>query len=150
MCIRDRFRDLQEYTLVFTAIGPKADELNAQGLPSHIIVRSFVPQLSLLKRASLFVSHVGMGSCMEALLNAVPLVAVPCHTDQLLNARIVESLKIGKKLSDTTVEGMRDTIIQVIKDEEIRSNVEKFSQQINPEESRAKFYEIVKANLKSL
>lgn len=43
-------------------------------LPSNFIVRSYVPQLDLLRRCAAFVTHAGMNSVQEALYHGVPLV----------------------------------------------------------------------------
>lgn len=45
--------------------------------PSNFIVRPFVPQLEILKRAAAFVTHGGMNSVNEALYFDVPLVLCP-------------------------------------------------------------------------
>lgn len=46
-----------------------------------VVVR-FAPQLELLKRATLVITHAGLNTVLESLLEGVPLVAVPLGNDQ--------------------------------------------------------------------
>lgn len=60
-------------------------------LPDNFIVRSFVPQLELLRRCTAFVTHAGMNSVQEALYYGVPLVMAPRAADQFwISARAAE------------------------------------------------------------
>lgn len=66
--------------------------------PPNFIIRSFVPQLELLARASVFVSHGGMNSVNEALYHNVPLVMVPQGADHAWIAARVAQLGAGIRL----------------------------------------------------
>lgn len=64
----------------------------AQPLPGNPLVVPFAPQLELLKRAALTVTHAGMNTTMESLAHGVPMVAIPIANDQpAVAARIVRS-----------------------------------------------------------
>jgi len=61
------------------------DQLLAESLgpmPENFIVRSFVPQIEILRRSAVFVTHAGMNSVQEALYHGVPLVMAPQGADQ--------------------------------------------------------------------
>jgi UDP:flavonoid glycosyltransferase YjiC (YdhE family) len=58
-------------------------------LPDNVHARRFVPQLEVLARAALFVTHGGMNSANEALYAGVPMLVVPQGADQPLVARQV-------------------------------------------------------------
>jgi MGT family glycosyltransferase len=58
-------------------------------VPDNFIVRPAVPQLEVLQRADLFITHGGINSVHEGLYYGVPLVLVPHQFEQLLNARCV-------------------------------------------------------------
>lgn len=64
-------------------------------VPVNVEVRRTFPQISVLNNATVFLSHAGMGSAMEALLTQVPVVAVPQQGDQYLNARKIQELGLG-------------------------------------------------------
>ncbi len=51
-------------------------------LPGNPIVVPFAPQLELLKRAALAITHAGLNSALESLMFGVPLVALPVANDQ--------------------------------------------------------------------
>eukprot|EP01015_Nassula_variabilis_P023122 TRINITY_DN4305_c0_g2_i1.p1 TRINITY_DN4305_c0_g2~~TRINITY_DN4305_c0_g2_i1.p1 ORF type:complete len:293 (+),score=16.81 TRINITY_DN4305_c0_g2_i1:381-1259(+) len=144
----EAFRNHEEYTIVISALEFKAKELSAQCLPKHIIVKSYVPQISLLRKAKLFFSHAGMGGVMEALISGVPIVGFPWGADQIVNTNVIEVSGVGKRLVDTSVEGVYKTITEVMENQEFRANAKKYSEMINPELSRKRFYELVKSNLK--
>ncbi len=49
--------------------------------PAHVVM-DFVPQLEVLRRVDLFVTHAGFNSVTEALAEGLPLLAVPITADQ--------------------------------------------------------------------
>jgi MGT family glycosyltransferase len=51
-------------------------------LPGNPIVVPFAPQLELLARASLTITHAGMNTALETLAHGVPAVAIPVGNDQ--------------------------------------------------------------------
>lgn len=77
----EAFRQLPEWQLVLT-VGKKLDPTQFEPLPSNVIAVRYAPQLELLPRAQLFISHAGMGSMMEALYFGVPLLCFPHGADQ--------------------------------------------------------------------
>lgn len=76
---------------VVLATGDKIDPSTLATPPANFLVQPYVPQLEILQRAALFITHGGMNSTSEALLYGVPLIVVPQHGDQFLVAsRVVE------------------------------------------------------------
>jgi MGT family glycosyltransferase len=67
-------------------------------LPPNVAVRAFARHDVLLPRASLVVTHAGLGTVMAALAHGVPLVCMPMGRDQDTNARRVEALGAGLAL----------------------------------------------------
>jgi UDP:flavonoid glycosyltransferase YjiC (YdhE family) len=60
-------------------------------LPKEIVLVPSAPQIEILKRASLFLTHTGFGSMHESLYFGVPMIAMPISADQPLNARYLEN-----------------------------------------------------------
>lgn len=59
-------------------------------LPGAPLVVSYAPQLELLKKAALTITHAGLNTVLESLTNGVPAVAIPITNDQPgVAARIV-------------------------------------------------------------
>jgi zeaxanthin glucosyltransferase len=60
--------------------GFSSDEF--QGLPGQPIVVQFAPQLELLKRVSVVITHAGMNTALESIAAGKPMVAIPIGNDQ--------------------------------------------------------------------
>lgn len=74
-------------------------DLNALGpIPANFIVRPSVPQLEVLQRAAVFITHGGINSVHEGLYYGVPLILIPQQFEQLLNARSVVARGAGTLL----------------------------------------------------
>lgn len=71
-------------TRILLVVGGRTDPAGLGTPPANTVVRRFVPQLEVLRATSVFVTHGGMNSVLEALANAVPLVAVPQQVEQLV------------------------------------------------------------------
>lgn len=101
---------------VVIAVGKSASPEILQDIPANCLIQQFVPQLEILQRASLFITHGGMNSVNEALAYNVPLVIVPQGADQHLIARQVAKLGAGKQLSahDFTAEKIRQAVEEVL------------------------------------
>lgn len=99
-------------------------------MPNNILLRPQVPQLEILKRAHLFISHCGMNSTSETIMYAVPVVSIPLEGDQHMNGkRICDDLKLGVRLDalKLTVDIIADAIDEVLSDEKYTKNVQEMS-----------------------
>jgi MGT family glycosyltransferase len=68
-------------------------------IPKNVLLMERVPQLDVLKRASLFITHCGQNSTSEAIHYGVPMLAVPVMGDQLVVAyRMSDELGLGKRI----------------------------------------------------
>lgn len=92
-------------------------------LPPNVEVHRSVPQLSVLTRASAFLTRGGMAGVMEALVLGVPMVVVPRMADQQLNGQRVEELGLGVVLDCVTPEGLRSLLQQVMTDPSICARI---------------------------
>jgi UDP:flavonoid glycosyltransferase YjiC (YdhE family) len=54
-------------------------DLNLEGAP---FVVPFAPQLELLRRAAITITHAGLNTALESLAQGVPMVAIPITNDQ--------------------------------------------------------------------
>ena len=61
-------------------------------------MREFLPQVRLLERSAVAVSHGGNNSVTEALTAGVPLLVLPLSTDQFAGAAAVERAGVGLAL----------------------------------------------------
>ncbi len=84
---------------VVMALGRRVDPAALGPLPANVEAHRSVPQLAVLAAASAFVTHAGMGSCVEALWFGVPTVAIPLAAEQFGNAAILGALGVGEQLA---------------------------------------------------
>ncbi len=73
-----RFSEMQVVLSVGRNVSP--DDLGP--IPSNTIVVRVAPQIELLKRAALCITHAGLNTALEALAQGVPMVAIPIGYDQ--------------------------------------------------------------------
>ncbi|WP_163508267.1 macrolide family glycosyltransferase [Fodinicola acaciae] len=114
---------------VVMAIGDRVTRDELGTLPPNVEVRAHVPQLEVLRHATVFLSHAGMGSTMEAMYFGVPLVTVPQMVEQEINAGRVVELALGLRLDRRTVDAAQivDAVLAVAASDEIRANVTKMA-----------------------
>ena len=88
------------------------------------LVVPFAPQLELLQRARLTVTHGGLNTVMESLCWGVPLVVVPIANDQPGIAARVQRHGLGEKLRllNITSEMLRTAMHKVLFDAHYREN----------------------------
>ncbi|WP_279583322.1 nucleotide disphospho-sugar-binding domain-containing protein [Fodinicola feengrottensis] len=70
---------------------------------NFLLAPSVPPQLPVLERSRLFITHGGMNSTMEALWYGVPLVVVPQMPEQALTSRRVAELGLGAALDPSAI-----------------------------------------------
>jgi MGT family glycosyltransferase len=101
-------------------------------LPGAPIVVPFAPQLELLKRAAVCITHAGLNTVLEALTGGVPMVAIPVTNDQPAVAARVRWTGSGavlplKKLNAASV---RQTVSDVLSKSHYRDNARKLQAEI--------------------
>jgi MGT family glycosyltransferase len=90
--------------------------------PPNFIVRPFVPQLQVLRRASAFVTHGGMNSVSESLYHCVPVVVIPHMGEQAIVGRRVEELGAGLHVwkDEATPVKMRESVQRLLTEKAFR------------------------------
>ena len=94
---------------VIMSVGTKLDIDSLGEIPDNFIVSNYVPQLEILKRADVFISHGGFNSVSEALYYGVPVIAVPMVNDQYMVAKRLEKTGAGITLQ---MNGITEKIIE--------------------------------------
>ena len=67
---------------VVLSVGKNINPENLGPIPSNTIVVRSAPQIELLKRAALCITHAGLNTTLESLAHGVPMVAIPIGYDQ--------------------------------------------------------------------
>jgi MGT family glycosyltransferase len=111
------------------------DQLDAEQfgpVPNNTIIVERAPQLELLKRASVCITHAGLNTVLESLAQGVPQVAIPVTVDQPgVAARIAEK-KSGMfvPLKELSVSRLSLLLEQVLSDSTYRDNARYFQKVI--------------------
>jgi hypothetical protein len=90
------------------SVGRHTDIRDLEPVPDNFIIQPSVPQLELLQKVDLFITHGGMNSINEALYYGVPMVVVPQQIEQLINGRQVARQGAGALLADKPPYGRLD------------------------------------------
>lgn len=93
------------------SVGHQTDMDDLGLVPDNFIIQSSVPQLELLQKVDLFITHGGMNSVNEALNFGVPLVVVPQQLEQVLNGRQVARQGAGVVIADRPPYGHLDASV---------------------------------------
>lgn len=93
-------------------------------LPGSPLVVGYAPQLELLQRAALTITHAGMNTTLESLSHGVPLVAIPLANDQPgVAARVAwTGAGIRVPLKRLRVPRLRQAIAQVLTHDSYRKH----------------------------
>lgn len=108
------------YTVVMS-IGESVSLASLGTIPPNFIVRPFNPQLEILQRSALFITHAGMNSVHEGLYYDVPLLMVPQQQEQAFVALSIQALGAGMKLNAQTPDALRQSAERILNDSTYRS-----------------------------
>jgi len=99
------------------------------GLPSNVLLSSWVPQQDLLAHPNLkvFVTHGGLGSLVEAIYHKAVVVGIPLSNDQKPNMVRAERHGYATRLNwDTiTADELVSSINRAVEDQEMKDNMER-------------------------
>jgi zeaxanthin glucosyltransferase len=101
------------------SLGGGATPESLPQLPGNPIVVGYAPQLELLQKATLTITHAGMNTTLESLSNGVPMVAIPVANDQPGVAARIAYTGVGEVLSlkQLSVNKVRSTVEKVLTQE---------------------------------
>jgi UDP:flavonoid glycosyltransferase YjiC (YdhE family) len=114
------------------ALGFDQDPARLGPLPPHVHVQPTLPQVALLPRCALLVTHGGFNSVKEALAEGVPLVLVPVAGDQPYCASRCQALGAGRLIGpdqrNTTV--IRAAVRTILADPGYRQHAQQMRDEI--------------------
>lgn len=93
-------------------------------LPGSPLVVGYAPQLELLKKTTLTITHAGMNTTLESLSNGVPMVAIPIANDQPGVAARIAWTGTGEvvSLKRLNVSKLRSAIKRVLVEDSYKQN----------------------------
>ena len=118
------------------SIGKNLDPDKIGTLSVNTIVVTSTPQIEVLKRASLCITHAGLNTVLESLTAGVPMVAIPITNDQPgVGARIAHTgtgvvVPLNTLAGELAVQKLRNAIETVLNDPSYRENAQRIQQAI--------------------
>lgn len=114
------------------ALGGGASSDSLPELPGNPIVVGYAPQLELLPKATLTITHAGMNTTLESLSNGVPIVAIPITNDQPGVAARIAWTGTGEfiPLKQVSVDRLQKAIKQVLTEDSYKKNALKLQESI--------------------
>lgn len=101
---------------ILVTVGPQGNSTVFGGLPPHVRIERYVPQMLVLPHCALVVSHGGSGTVLATLTVGLPQLCLPQGADQFLNASAVASSGAGLSLmpgqaDESTVGGAANRLL---------------------------------------
>lgn len=110
--------------------GGGLSETVASSFPGNPLVVSYAPQLEVLAKASLTLTHAGLNTVLDSLLCGVPLIAIPITYEQPAIASRIRWTGVGEVLSlkKLNVNHLRGIIERVLKNSGYASQARRIQQ----------------------
>lgn len=92
-------------------------------IPENVKLAPYLPQLDILEKADLFITHAGTGSVMEAIWYGVPMIGIPQMPEQVMTAQRFAELGLGAAFPDKgkiTAKGLRAAIQELLENRSYR------------------------------
>ena len=83
-------------------------------VPANVRIARWVPQMEILSRAAVAITHGGLGTIKECIWHGVPMVVLPLVLDQPANAVRVASHHLGRVLDPRKLSAME--LAQAVRD----------------------------------
>ena len=117
---------------IVLSLGDHVDPKEIGPLPTTAITVKWAPQLELLKRASVCITHAGLNTVLEALTQGVPQVAIPVTNDQPGVAARIAAKKTGlvAPLKELTATRLSRLVNEVLTDPRFRGKARVFQKLI--------------------
>lgn len=108
------------------SLGGRREPSSFMGLPGNPLVVRNVPQLELLKKAEIVVTHAGPNTVLETLMRGKPMVALPMVLDQPAVAARLKQYGVAEVLSsqNRSTQQIRAALLKVQVDPSYREAAE--------------------------
>jgi zeaxanthin glucosyltransferase len=114
------------------AVGGQLDPKQLGDVSANVLVVNHAPQIEILKRSSLCITHAGLNTVLESLSSGVPMLALPITNDQPGVAARIANKKVGTVISpdQATPENFVAAIKRVLGDSTFWDNSRRFQKAI--------------------
>ncbi len=143
----EAFGDLPGWHVVLQ-IGKFVDPAELGALPENVEVRSWVPQLAILRQADAFVTHAGAGGSQEGLATATPWW--PCRWPPTSSAtRTCSGPGVARHLplEEVTPERLRESVLALVDDPEVARRAREIQESMAREGGTRHAADLIEAEL---
>ena len=114
------------------SVGDRVDPDQVGPTPKNAIIVKRAPQLELLKRSSVCITHAGLNTVLESLTQGVPQVAIPVTFDQPGVAARIAHHRTGvvTSLDKLTPDHLSELLDEVLINSTYRTNAQKLQRKI--------------------
>lgn len=122
----------QPWQVVLT-VGKSTDITQLGAIPDNFLLSPYVPQLEILPRAQVFVTHAGTNSVMESMYYGVPMVLIPQQPEQHMHAHRTVELGLGVQLDKkaVTAASLREAVERIANDPQYRTHAQAMQQHMH-------------------
>lgn len=112
---------------VVMSVGDRVDFQSLGAIPDNFILCQRAPQLEILERASLFITHGGFNSISEAIYYGVPSIVLPLANDQYITAAQIAKMELGISLTlkDTSASTLKTSADKILYNPVFTDNTQK-------------------------
>lgn len=131
-----------EWTVVMATARTDPAELGA--LPANVHARRYVPQHRVLRASTVFITHAGMNSVLDAIRCEVPMLTVPCSLDQKGTADHLEKLGVGEVVGRTVpVDGLLAAARRLAADPQVQARLRQLAAPMTAERPGARAADVL-------
>jgi MGT family glycosyltransferase len=107
---------------VVLSVGKNVNPEDLGPVPPNTILVRIAPQIELLKRTVLCITHAGLNTTLESLGQGVPMVAIPIAYDQPGVAARIAYHGVGEfmEIDELTEERLAELVLKVMKNPDYR------------------------------
>lgn len=148
-CVK-AFGDLPWHIVM--ALGGRFDPDELGTLPPNVEAHRWVPLGAVLAHTSVFLCQSGMGSIMEALYAGVPMVVVPHHPEQHINAARLTELGLAEVVghADASPDVLGAAVARVADDRAMRERVQDMSRHIRSAGGAVRAADVIEERLRAV
>ena len=119
-------------------------------LPGRPVVVPYAPQLDLLRRSAIAVTHAGLNTVLDAMATGVPLVAIPVTNEQPGIAARLTWVGAGEAIDHEhlTPQALRAAVVRVQRNPSYRAAAERIRSSIQAGGGAPRAAELIEQNLR--
>lgn len=121
-------------------------------VPPNVLVVNWAPQLEILKRASIMITHGGLGTVKECILLGVPMIVFPMSRNQPMSgARVVyHGLGVRGDMRHVTVESVHALLEKIERNPSYKQRVTEMGEKFREAEEAGRGVKIIEKILSIL